>query len=55
MNELFRAIVTDLCTALTAVLMMPRETTDEPEAIAAAKKALAAAQDAQKVAGYYSR
>ena len=55
MNQLYVAIITDLMASLTQVLQVPRESGDEPEAIAAAKKSLAAAVEALKTAGYYSK
>lgn len=61
MNELYRAIIQDLCKSITALLSLrhmtalPNTGEDEieQEAITAAKKAVASAQAACAVAEYY--
>ena len=63
MNELYRAIIADLCKAVTALLSQPSLTNcntgngeaakAEQDTITAAKKAVASAKTACEVANYY--
>ena len=55
MNELYCAIIADLCRNLTQVIQIQRADDEHTEIVAAAKKALVAAQEALKVAEYYAR
>lgn len=62
MTELFRAIISDLCSNLTQVLQIPQgddrsaeELEEATKIMDAAKKSLTAAQKALETASYYTK